>query len=126
PVRERKRQGRGMRDRTILGPGGGAGIGKAGVLLAAQQGARVAILDVDLDGANATAEEATERGASGALPVRCDVSVEADVQAAMAACVNELGPPYGVFANAGVDRAGMVHELTVGHWTGLLAINLTR
>jgi NAD(P)-dependent dehydrogenase (short-subunit alcohol dehydrogenase family) len=104
-----------MRDRTILVTGGGAGIGKAAVLLAAKQGARVAILDVDLDSANATAEEATERGASGTLPVRCDVSVETDVEAAVTACVKELGTPYGVFANAGVDRAGM----------GLIAINLT-
>jgi len=95
------------------------------VLLAAQQGAKVAVLDVDLDGANATAEKATELGASGTLPVRCDVSVETDVEAAMTACVDELGTPYGVFANAGVDRAGLVHELTVEHWTGLIAINLT-
>ena len=114
-----------MRDRTILVTGGGAGIGKAAALLAAQHGARVAILDADLDGANATAEAATERGASGALALRCDVSVETDVEAAMAACVDELGTPYGVFANAGVDRAGMVHELTVEHWTALIAINLT-
>jgi len=114
-----------MRDRTILVTGGGAGIGKAAVLLAAQQGARVAVVDVDLESANATAEQATELGASRTLPVRCDVSVETDVEAAMAACVNELGTPYGVFANAGIDRAGLVHELTAEQWTGLIAINLT-
>ena len=114
-----------MRDRTILVTGGAAGIGKAAALLAAEQGAKVAVLDVDLNGANATAEEATGRGAAAALPVRCDVSVEADVQAAVTACVDELGTPYGVFANAGIDRAGMVHELSMEHWTGLIGINLT-
>jgi NAD(P)-dependent dehydrogenase (short-subunit alcohol dehydrogenase family) len=114
-----------MQGRTILVTGGGAGIGKAAALLAAQQGARVAVLDVDLDSATATAEEAAGLGAGGTLPVRCDVSVETDVGAAVTACVKELGTPYGVFANAGVDRAGMVHELTVEHWTGLIAINLT-
>ena len=114
-----------MRDRTILVTGGAAGIGKAAALLAAEQGAKVAVLDVDLNGANATAEEATGRGAAVALPVRCDVSVEADVQAAVTACVDELGTPYGVFANAGIDRAGMVHELSMEHWTGLIGINLT-
>jgi len=30
-----------------------------------------------------------------------------------------------VFANAGIDRAGMVHELSMEHWTGLIGINLT-
>ena len=114
-----------MRDRTILVTGGGAGIGRATALLAAEQGARVAILDVDLESANATAEEAARLGAGAALPVRCDVSVESAVEAAVTACVNELGTPYGVFANAGVDRGGMVHELPVEHWTGLIAINLT-
>ncbi len=114
-----------MRDRTILVTGGGSGIGKAAVLLAADQGARVAVLDVDEDSAHAATQEAIERGAGAALPVRCDVSVETEVESAIAACVDELGTPYGVFANAGVDRAGLVHELTLEHWSELISINLT-
>jgi NAD(P)-dependent dehydrogenase (short-subunit alcohol dehydrogenase family) len=114
-----------MRDRTVIVTGGGSGIGRAAVLLAAERGARVASLDVDGESAERSANEALERGAAAAIGIRCDVTVEAEVEAAVSRTVAEFGGPYGLFANAGTDKAGLVHELTRDDWEDLLSVNLT-
>jgi NAD(P)-dependent dehydrogenase (short-subunit alcohol dehydrogenase family) len=114
-----------MRDRTVIVTGGGSGIGRAGALLAADRGASVAAVDVDGESAEASAKEALERGAPSAIGIRCDVADESQVEKAVARVVSELGVPYGVFANAGTDRAGLVHELSYDHWNELISVNLT-
>src|SRR6266511_5525224 len=114
-----------MSDRTVIVTGGGSGIGRAGVLLAAERGASVAALDIDEQSAERSAKEALERGARSAMGIRCDVADEAEVEKAVARVVSELGIPQGVFANAGTDRAGLVHELSSDHWDQLISVNLT-
>lgn len=113
-----------MRDRTIVITGGGSGIGRAAALLCAERGARVAILDRAGERAAATADEARERGAPGALGIACDVSVEAEVAAAFDAAATALGSPHGLFCNAGVDIGGMAHELEQAVWDRVLDTNL--
>jgi NAD(P)-dependent dehydrogenase (short-subunit alcohol dehydrogenase family) len=111
--------------RTIVVTGGANGIGKAVVSLCANRGDRVAVLDADEPGAKIAADEAKLNGANGALGLRCDVSVEAEVQAAFEAISQELGTPYGVFANAGIDIGGLVHELPLAAWDRVTKTNLT-
>jgi NAD(P)-dependent dehydrogenase (short-subunit alcohol dehydrogenase family) len=114
-----------MRDRTVVVTGGGSGIGRAAALLLADRGARLAVLDIDGESAEKVATEALSLGAPTAIVIRCDVASEPDVEQAVRQCVAELGPPYGVFANAGTDRAGLVHELTLQDWDELISVNLT-
>ncbi len=113
-----------MEGRVVLVTGGGSGIGRAVALLCADHGARVAVLDIDDEAASVVAREAVERGATGAVGLRCDVGVEEEVERAVERCVTEFGTPSGVFANAGIEMNGMVHELPHGTWRRVLTTNL--
>ena len=95
-----------LRDRVVVVTGGASGIGRSLALAAAQEGARgVVIADLDASGADAVAAEVQAAGA-GARGVRCDVSVEADVVAVVAAAEDAFGPVDAFFANAGVLVGG--------------------
>jgi 3-oxoacyl-[acyl-carrier protein] reductase len=73
--------------------GGGSGIGAAICRRLAAEGARVAALDLNLDGAQQTVD-----AAGGGLAIRLDVTDSAAVEAAVAQIEAELGP-LDVFVN---------------------------
>lgn len=87
--------------------GGGSGIGEAICLRLAADGARVAVLDIDLGAAQLTADLA-----GGGLALAADVSDAAAVEAALAAAEAELGPVDVWVNNAGIS--GGPHKERVG------------
>jgi 3-oxoacyl-[acyl-carrier protein] reductase len=87
--------------------GGAAGIGAAICRRLAAEGARVAALDLNLDGARQTVE-----AIGGGLAVRLDVTDSAAVEAAVAQVEAELGP-LGVFVN-NAGAVGAAHLKRVG------------
>jgi NAD(P)-dependent dehydrogenase (short-subunit alcohol dehydrogenase family) len=111
--------------RTIVITGGGSGIGKAVALLSAKRGDNVAVIDRDEDGANITADEARRNGAKDALGLRCNVASEKEIAEAFERIFEALGAPYGLFANAGIDVGGLLHELPLETWHLVLETNLT-
>lgn len=111
--------------RTIVITGGGSGIGRAVALLCAERGDNVAILDNDEKSASKTATQALACGSKGAINVVCDVSNESQVERAFAEVQAAFGPPDGVFANAGIDIGGLIHELPIETWQRILDTNLT-
>lgn len=108
--------------RTIVITGGGSGIGRALSLLCARRGDNVAILDKNGAAAIDTAKAAGNRCALGLC---CDVSSEEQVESAFLEIDRRFGPPYGLFANAGIDLGGFVHELALDRWHTVLNTNLT-
>ncbi len=112
-------------NRLIVVTGGGSGIGRAAALLCARRGDRVAILDKNGDSAKEAAERARAEGVGGAIGLACDVSDEAQVARSFALIHEQFGAPYGMFANAGIDRGGLIHEMPLEVWQRILDINLT-
>jgi NAD(P)-dependent dehydrogenase (short-subunit alcohol dehydrogenase family) len=110
---------------TVLVTGAASGIGAAVALLAAERGARVAVVDVDAAGAESVAAEARRRGAPAALAMGADVRVDDEVRAAVARCEAELGTPTAVLANAGIEVNAPAHELPLEDWARVLDVNLT-
>ncbi len=98
--------------------GGASGIGRATAQRLAADGARVAVVDVDADGAERIAE--TIRAAGGeALAAAADVSLEADVEAAVEAAVNRWAGLDIVIANAAIEPVesdGSVDLLDIAVW----------
>jgi NAD(P)-dependent dehydrogenase (short-subunit alcohol dehydrogenase family) len=111
--------------RTILVTGGGSGIGRAAALRCAERGDRIAILDIDGKSAEDAAAKAQAQGATAAIGIRCDVTAEGEVARAFEQSAARLGPVYGVFANAGMDAGGVLHELPFETWKRVLDTNLT-
>jgi NAD(P)-dependent dehydrogenase (short-subunit alcohol dehydrogenase family) len=111
--------------RTIVVTGGGSGIGKAVSLLCAKRGDNVAVLDRDEDSAKSTADEAVKNGAKDALGLRCNVASEKETEESFGKLCDRFGAPYGLFANAGIDVGGLLHELPLETWHLILETNLT-
>jgi NAD(P)-dependent dehydrogenase (short-subunit alcohol dehydrogenase family) len=109
---------------TIITRGGG-GIGRATALLCARRGDKIAVLDKDAAAAARTSEEAMHCGSPLALGLASDVSSETQVARAFAESESRLGPCYGVFANAGMDVGGFIHELAIETWQQVISTKLT-
>ena len=114
-----------VKPRTIVVTGGGSGIGRAVALLCAKRGDNVAVLDKRGDSAKAAAQQAKEAGAGSTIGIECDVSREDPVSEAFNTISERLGAPYGVFANAGIDTGGLIHELPLPTWRLVIETNLT-
>lgn len=79
--------------------GGGSGLGEATARLLASKGAKVAILELNMDGANRVA------GEIGGVAIECDVADAASAEAAVAKAVEAVGTPRVVVSCAGVGPA---------------------
>ncbi len=109
--------------RTVIVTGGGGGIGGATCRRLAMEGARVAVLDLNADTAEATA--AAIRSAAGhAQAWRCDITDRASVDDTVAAVGRELGDIDGLVNNAGWDVFKPFTKTTTHEWERLIAINL--
>jgi NAD(P)-dependent dehydrogenase (short-subunit alcohol dehydrogenase family) len=109
--------------RAALITGGASGIGAAAARLFAAEGAAVAVLDRDGDGAARLVESL---GGKAALPLPADVTDRAAVDEAVAAAVATFGRLDAVYNNAGVPAGfGPVGDLSAADWNLALAVNVT-
>ena len=111
-------------DKTVIVTGGGGGIGSASCLRLAAEGARVAVLDRDLDTAQKTVEAVRQAGGQAAA-FACDITDRAQVDAAVAAVQAQFGPVSALVNNAGWDVFKPFLKTSPAEWDKLIAINLT-
>ena len=115
--------------KSALVTGGAAGIGKACAELLAQAGARVAVADINLAGAQQTvaafgglAPASIKRG----LAIRSDLADPADVAAMCQKVTTELGGVDILVNNAGIiSYKRGIRALSVEEWNQVLTVNLT-
>lgn len=103
--------------------GGGGGIGAATAEAFAAEGARVVVVDINGEAAQAVADRITEAGGV-AIGVTADVSSEADIKAVVAAAVETYGGVHVVFNNAGIIVRTTVEETAVEQWDRVFAVNV--
>lgn len=107
-----------LADKHVIVTGGASGIGAAATREFARLGARVVTADIDADGAHRVAAEV------GGLAVRCDVGVEADVDALVAEAERAHGPVDLFFSNAGVASGGSPLDTPVDVWQHQWQVNV--
>lgn len=115
----------GVRNKSIIITGGSSGIGKSAVLLAAKQGARVTIADIDEEGGNAVCNEAKAMGAEAQF-IHVDIADSQCVREMVDAAVSSFGRLDGAFNNAGIRNAGFpLAELADETFRKMQDVNLT-
>ncbi len=110
-------------EKTVIVTGGGGGIGGATCRRFAREGARVAVFDMNLEGAQRVAAEITAAGGT-AVAFKCDITNRAEVDAAIAATIAQLGPIDVLVNNAGWDVFKPFTKTEPAQWDKLIAINL--
>ena len=112
--------------KTALVTGGGSGIGRATSLAYAQEGARVVVADVNVEGGEETVQLIKEAGGEAIL-VHADVAKPEDTQAMVAQAVEAFGSLDCAFNNAGIS-GGTDRRLTADYleedWDRVVGINL--
>jgi NAD(P)-dependent dehydrogenase (short-subunit alcohol dehydrogenase family) len=99
--------------------GAGSGMARESVKVFVREGARVVAADIS----GAEKDTAAEYGAK-VLPVHCDVTNEADVEALMRAAVDEFGQLDIVCNVAGLADAMMLADVTTEHYDRLMDVDL--
>ncbi len=104
--------------------GAGAGIGRGIAERLAKEGASICIADMDLEGAERTADLVGQLGAKAAV-VKCNVASDQQLKDAVEHCASEFGRLDISIANAGIARGGHVLELSLKDWQDQVDVNLT-
>ncbi len=111
---------RGLREWVVIITGGSGGIGSATARRLGEEGAKVAVLDIDGKAAASAAADVVSAGGV-AQPFTCDITDYAGVARAAEAA---LGPAEVLVNNAGWDVFRPFLKTAPSDWERLIAINL--
>lgn len=112
-----------LKDKVAIITGGGAGIGRAGALTFAREGARVVVADIAEDAAKVVVDEITSAGGE-AMTVAVDVADRASVDVMVQAAMDRWGQIDILVNNAGILRDGRLVKMTEEQFDAVIAVNL--
>lgn len=102
----------GLENKVVFVTGGNRGIGAAIVALLEKLEAKVAYT------------YRSGPGSTGTLALRADVTDPASMEAAVEQVERQLGPIYGVVANAGITQDSLFSKMSVESWNAVIDTNL--
>lgn len=111
-------------NKVALITGAGSGIGRASALFFSQEGAEIAVVDVDEKGGQQTVDSIKQKGRS-AIFIPSDVSKAEDVERMIKTTVDRLHQLDILFNNAGIGTPFIpLEEVEESMWDRLMAINV--
>ena len=122
-----------INNKTIIVTGAARGLGRAIATHLASQGARIALIDLNMDDLEQTYQQITSEGGK-ATAYAGDVSSEKEVKATIKQVSDDFGPIHGLVNNAGILRDGLlvkakegkiIDTLSYEKWQSVINVNLT-
>lgn len=111
--------------KKILVTGGARGIGKSVAAAFAEAGADLAIVDIDRNEAEKTAQELEGQYGKRVIAVNTDVTNPDQVNDMIKVVISEYGRLDVAFCNAGICKNVPAEDMTFEQWKAVLDINLT-
>ncbi len=111
-------------NKRVLVTGGASGLGKAIVSQFAQLGWKIAVVDINLDGAKQVAEAANKSGAD-AIALFCDVGKDEGFISIAKTLKEKWGGLDIIVNNAGIATTGMMVDCSPAQWDRAINLNLT-
>ncbi|MGC4018704.1 MAG: SDR family oxidoreductase [Muricomes sp.] len=111
--------------KRIFVTGGARGIGKSVATAFAEAGADLAIVDVDIQESQKTAQELAEKTGRKVIAIQTDVTNPEQVDAMIETVVSKLGGLEAAFCNAGICINVPAEEMTYEQWKKVIDINLS-
>jgi 3-oxoacyl-[acyl-carrier protein] reductase len=107
--------------RVAIITGAARGIGAGTARRFAEEGAAVAVLDINEEQAQ---ETAAGLGAAKAVGIACNVADAASVDTAVSRVLEELGGLHILVNNAGITRDNLLFRLTEDDWDSVMNVHL--
>jgi NAD(P)-dependent dehydrogenase (short-subunit alcohol dehydrogenase family) len=109
-------------DKIAIVTGGGKGIGRAIALRFANEGAKVAIWEKDLNAAEETSKQINDSGRT-AVSIECEISDKNSVSNALKETIDALGKPTHLINNAGIAHVGTATTTTEEDFDRVMSVN---
>lgn len=112
-----------LKDKCVFVTGGGSGIGEAIVTAFAEQGSKVAFVDIALESSLALCERIAQAGFDKPVFRQCDIRDISALQDTMRLLAAAIGDFDVLVNNAGNDQRHNIEDVTVDFWNDTIAIN---
>lgn len=114
-----------LKDKVAFITGSSAGIGRASAILFGNEGAKIAVADIDQSGGNETVRIINDNGAKG-IYISTDVTKPQSVKEAIQRTIDEFGKLDILYNNAGgsIPNDGPITEVSTEMWEKTFSVNL--
>lgn len=113
-----------LQDKVAVITGGAKGIGKATAKLFVEQGAKVAIWDIDTEAGHQTVDELKENGGKAAF-FNVNTTIFEATRKAAENTIEHFSDIHILINNAGITRDASVKKMTPEMWQQVIDVNLT-
>lgn len=113
-----------LANKHVVITGAGSGLGRSSALRMAEEGAKVAVVDLNLNAARQVVDDIEAAGGS-AYAYEADVTNESSMKQLTESVLADLEHVDVVFANAGIPGNGDAATTSMETWNQVIGVNLT-